>query len=219
LKKDDAFFMGNKSKYNILQRLHKALEQNTEIPYPEIKDNNGIFAPAPEDLESHFALQFKALGGEFYYCKNNKELIDQLTELLDRKGLAQLHCADAKLLFLLKEGGFNKAINTQEKMTEGSVSISSCMQLVARTGSILFSSVQIEGRSYAIAPDTQIVIASTGQLVYNINEAILPHYHKFSPMPSMISLCSGASRTADIEKTLVMGAHGPKELIVFYVDL
>ncbi len=211
--------MGEKSRTNILQRLKKALEQKTEIPYPEVKDDKGIFAPAPEDLEQLFREQFKALGGEFYYCKNNKELIVQLTELLDRKGLAQLHCADARLLFLLKECGFNKAINIQKKMTEGSVSISGCMQLVARTGSILFSSVQIEGRSYAIAPDVQIVIASAGQLVYNINEAILPHYHKFSPMPSMISLCSGASRTADIEKTLVMGAHGPKELIVLYVNL
>lgn len=34
----------------------------------------------------------------------------------------------------------------------------------------------------------------------------------------MISLISGPSRTADIEKTLVMGAHGPKELYVFLID-
>jgi L-lactate dehydrogenase complex protein LldG len=34
----------------------------------------------------------------------------------------------------------------------------------------------------------------------------------------MLSLVSGPSRTADIEKTLVMGAHGPKELILFLID-
>jgi len=34
----------------------------------------------------------------------------------------------------------------------------------------------------------------------------------------MLSLVSGPSRTADIEKTLVMGAHGPKELILFMID-
>jgi len=34
----------------------------------------------------------------------------------------------------------------------------------------------------------------------------------------MISLITGPSRTADIEKTLVMGAHGPKELYVFLLD-
>jgi len=37
-------------------------------------------------------------------------------------------------------------------------------------------------------------------------------------LPSMISLITGPSRTADIEKTLVMGAHGPGELYVFLVD-
>ena len=34
----------------------------------------------------------------------------------------------------------------------------------------------------------------------------------------MISVITGPSRTADIEKTLVMGAHGPKDVYVFLVD-
>lgn len=37
-------------------------------------------------------------------------------------------------------------------------------------------------------------------------------------MPSMVTLITGPSRTADIEKTLVMGAHGPKELYVFLLE-
>jgi L-lactate dehydrogenase complex protein LldG len=36
--------------------------------------------------------------------------------------------------------------------------------------------------------------------------------------PSMVSLTTGPSRTADIEKTLVLGAHGPKEIILFFID-
>jgi L-lactate dehydrogenase complex protein LldG len=83
----------------------------------------------------------------------------------------------------------------------------------------LFSSVQAEGRSHAIAPDTQIVIAFKNQLLYNVGQALSAHTEKYSELPSMISLTSGASRTADIEKTLVMGAHGPKELIVIMLDL
>jgi L-lactate dehydrogenase complex protein LldG len=37
-------------------------------------------------------------------------------------------------------------------------------------------------------------------------------------LPSMISFATGPSRTADIEKTLVLGAHGPKEVYVFLID-
>ncbi|MOA49007.1 Lactate utilization protein C [compost metagenome] len=37
-------------------------------------------------------------------------------------------------------------------------------------------------------------------------------------LPSNITVISGPSRTADIEKTLVLGAHGPKEFYVFLID-
>jgi hypothetical protein len=37
-------------------------------------------------------------------------------------------------------------------------------------------------------------------------------------MPSMISFATGPSRTADIEKTLVVGVHGPKEVYCFLLD-
>ncbi len=37
-------------------------------------------------------------------------------------------------------------------------------------------------------------------------------------LPSMITNVTGPSRTADIEKTLVLGAHGPRELFVFLLD-
>jgi L-lactate dehydrogenase complex protein LldG len=37
-------------------------------------------------------------------------------------------------------------------------------------------------------------------------------------MPSMISYITGPSRTSDIERKLVTGAHGPKELFVFLIQ-
>ena len=37
-------------------------------------------------------------------------------------------------------------------------------------------------------------------------------------LPSLITFATGPSRTADIEKTLVVGVHGPKEVYVFLID-
>jgi L-lactate dehydrogenase complex protein LldG len=46
--------------------------------------------------------------------------------------------------------------------------------------------------------------------------ALKEKYQQF--LPSMISFATGPSRTADIEKTLVVGVHGPKEVYCFVID-
>jgi L-lactate dehydrogenase complex protein LldG len=64
-----------------------------------------------------------------------------------------------------------------------------------------------------------ICIAYTSQLVYDIKDALLKAREKYSGnLPSLITFATGPSRTADIEKTLVVGIHGPKEVYVFLVD-
>jgi L-lactate dehydrogenase complex protein LldG len=63
------------------------------------------------------------------------------------------------------------------------------------------------------------VIARTGQLVMDLKDGFQLLKSKYGQnIPSLISTITGPSRTADIEKTLVLGAHGPKELFVFLVD-
>jgi len=77
----------------------------------------------------------------------------------------------------------------------------------------------LSGRRLNVFPETHIVIANTTQLVYDIKDALGNLAKKYDAgFPSAITLISGASRTADIEKTLVMGAHGPKELYVLIVE-
>ncbi len=64
------------------------------------------------------------------------------------------------------------------------------------------------------------MIAYTSQLVPDLKDALAGIREKYgNKIPSMISVITGPSRTADIEKTLVMGAHGPKEIYVFLTEL
>jgi L-lactate dehydrogenase complex protein LldG len=56
-------------------------------------------------------------------------------------------------------------------------------------------------------------------LVNDLKQALAGIKQKYADnIPSMISVITGPSRTADIEKTLIMGAHGPKEIYVFLID-
>ena len=75
------------------------------------------------------------------------------------------------------------------------------------------------GRRLSIYPHIHIVLAYTSQLVLDLKDGFKLLKDKYgSDLPSMISNITGPSRTADIEKTLVLGAHGPKELYVFLIE-
>lgn len=84
--------------------------------------------------------------------------------------------------------------------------------LVAQTGSVLVSSA-CGGRGATVAAPIHIVFASTRQIVPDLETALARTYEP-AAKNSYLCLITGSSRTADIEKILVMGAHGPKRLII-----
>ena len=99
------------------------------------------------------------------------------------------------------------------------IAVTSCEFLIARTGSIMMSSQQLSGRRLYAFPEVHIVIAFISQIVPDIKTALTGIREKYTGrMPSMVTMITGPSRTADIEKTLVMGVHGPKEVYVFLAD-
>jgi len=87
---------------------------------------------------------------------------------------------------------------------------------VARTGSVVVSSAGDSGRSMNVFPPIHLVLANSDQLVQFPEDALVAVQSKYkNNFPSTVTTITGPSRTADIEKTLVLGAHGPKELVVF----
>jgi len=99
------------------------------------------------------------------------------------------------------------------------VGITTCEALIARTGSILISSGSAAGRRLSIYPSIHVVVAYASQLKNDTIDAIQFMNEKYQgQLPSLMSVVAGPSRTADIEKTLVLGAHGPRELFLFLID-
>ena len=94
-----------------------------------------------------------------------------------------------------------------------------CEALVAQTGSILVSSATCGGRALSVLPPVHVVVATPDQLVATLADAFdLVRERHSGALPSMLSFITGPSRTGDIERILVLGAHGPKELVVILVD-
>ena len=115
--------------------------------------------------------------------------------------------------YAVDDGTFDK--NALEGCDAG---ITACESLVAQTGSILVSSATCGGRALSILPHVHVVVATVDQVVATLGEAIQAIRERHAGrMPSMLSFITGPSRTGDIERILVLGAHGPKELIVILI--
>jgi len=93
--------------------------------------------------------------------------------------------------------------------------ITECDALVAQTGSVLVTSRSAGGRALSVLPPHHVVLARREQLLPDLLAAFELLKRKYSDnYPSFISFITGPSRTGDIERVLVLGAHGPKKLSI-----
>lgn len=206
------------SREKVLKKIRNALISKQELPFPDINYESSVFRELNESLEINFAEEFNKTGGKFVYCENETEFIENLKYLIRNKQWDRIFSVDLELAEILNKGNIT-FISSKEKFKTIQVGITQCEFLVARLGSIMVSSGQMSGRRLHVFPDTHIVLAYTSQLVPDLKDAFLRLRNKYETrFPSFVSLITGPSRTADIEKTLVMGAHGPKELYVFLLE-
>ena len=212
----------SKSREKILSTIRKALSKDAiPKPFPKADENlnQQIYAKDDVSAEETFATNFNALGGKFVYCDNEQQLLENLENLYQSSGWKQMLCADEKLLNTLKNNKINIAESAALQTENADACITTCESLVARTGSIILSSKQNFGRTASVFYPVHIVIAYSDQTVFDINDALTAIQKKYKDnIPSMINLNTGASRTADIEKTLVVGVHGPGEVFCFFVN-
>lgn len=205
------------SKENILKKIRKALSSSTPLPFAASEGNNSLYQPGTQELELHFAEAITQLQGKFAFCMNLQDLVQQLEQLVTLQQWPPLYCIEEALTQQLKGAGFTN-FNTTD-LANCPASITTCEALVARTGTIVLSSATASGRTASVYAPVHICIAYTHQLVYDVKDALQLVKDKYAQqLPSLISFASGPSRTADIEKTLVVGVHGPKEVYVFLVD-
>jgi L-lactate dehydrogenase complex protein LldG len=205
------------SKEKILKKIRQALATPVPVPFPHSEGNESVFQPATQEAEVEFAENFTKLQGKFSFCLNEKEFVQQLQTLSVARKWSKLYCSEDKLKLMLQQNEF--AQNFSNDLAACDASITSCELVIARTGSIMMSSAQQSGRTVSVYAPVHICIAYTDQLVYDIKDALLKMKEKYGEnLPSLITLATGPSRTADIEKTLVVGVHGPKEVFCFLIE-
>jgi L-lactate dehydrogenase complex protein LldG len=206
-------------KENILKKIRKALSESTPIPFPQSEGNHSVYQPSHQDLDIEFAEQFTRLQGKFVFCVDAAELVTQLRLLAVHQGWKKIVCREEKIQGMLRENGFSSF--SDSGLAECDAAITTCEALIARTGSIVMSTGNgnASGRTVSVYAPVHICIAWSDQLVYDIRDSLVALKEKYQQqIPSLITFATGPSRTADIEKTLVVGVHGPREVYLFLVD-
>lgn len=206
------------SREKILKKIRNALINKTDKPAIPVDYESNIYLTTDESLDLVFAKEFTNIVGKFVYCQNENEFIAILKSLISEKKWENIFCIDEVLKSFLNRGGISFTCDEAD-FKNMEVGITRCEYLIARLGSVMVSSKQASGRRLNIFPESHIVLAYSSQLVPDIKHALKNIRKKYEDdFPSLVSIISGPSRTADIEKTLVMGAHGPKNLYVFLID-
>ncbi len=195
---------------NILKKIRQALGNPVPLPFPKIDNTTSVYQPAKDELDIIFAEAFTQLQGKFVFCIDEKDLQSQLQQLIKVKEWMKIYCNEDK---------WNAEFSNTLNLESCDAAVTGCEYLVARTGTIVMSAAQQSGRTVSVYAPIHICIAYSSQLVYDIKDALQLLKEKYAGnIPSLITFASGPSRTADIEKTLVTGVHGPKEVYLFLVD-
>ena len=200
------------AKNNILKKIRMALAHPTPLPFPKSEGSDSVFQPLKQDLVVEFAEQFTQLQGKFAICLDENEAKDHFAKLCQQNQWTKVYCVEQKWKWLIPPDILHPDIADCDS------GVTSCELLVARTGSIVLSSAQ-QGRNPSVYAPVHVCMAYSSQLVYDIKDGLAQLKNKYrQAMPSFITFATGPSRTADIEKTLVVGVHGPKEVYCFVID-
>ncbi len=166
--------------------------------------NTDITNPS-EDLDVQFTRELSALGGQVHEAKN---VTEEIIDLLKSREINKIHLEPNTLNeMLLQEAGIEF---TQAPDPKIHVGVTKAICGLADTGSVLQADGEGSPLHASLLPEIHIAVLNKSDILPSLSNAI--HLVKDKRAATFIT---GPSRTADIEMTLTIGVHGPKEIVVF----
>ncbi len=189
------------------------LHQTNKTPLPKIEATASLDA----DLVEKFKFEFERVGGIFIKTTID-EISDTLSKIVAEKNLRKIYAEnfDNEINTIIKNLQVDEIITQPHSYRQISIvdaSITSSDFLIAETGTIAFIHRDEKFKSAVLLPRIHIVIAREEQIVGTLEEVFSIVGGNFDS----IFLITGPSRTADIEKVIVRGVHGPQEVYIILV--
>jgi len=204
----------------ILKNLQNAAPKIRQTNLPTMADAE-LFNQTETDTQkqlNQFRQKLEMLNGEFILVKSETEAAKKIKQIVESENGTWLIqpdiFSDPECKNILPQSTGMDLDNSQ--FAKYDFGISRADFLIARTGSVVLNSVSGGGRRLSVLPPAHIVVAEQKQLLPSLDFAF-ELMQKTEGNWSFATIISGPSRTSDIEKQLVLGAHGPKRLIVILI--
>lgn len=97
------------------------------------------------------------------------------------------------------------------------VGVTGAFAAIAETGTLMLASGPDTPATVSLLPETHVAIVSVGHIVAYMEDAWALARAEFRQLPRAVNFVSGPSRTADIDQTIVLGAHGPYRVYIVLV--
>jgi L-lactate dehydrogenase complex protein LldG len=203
------------TKEKILKKIRAGLIEKTPNPFPKLDTEVRLFDMQDTERELVFAKAFTDQGGHFLFNQNHLDFVEDFLGLCEAKKWKQFYCLEKNISSFLTELEFSH-INTNDHDSSAEVLITNCECLIARTGTLVFSSKQAAGKILTAKAKVLILLANVEQLVDDIKDAMhLIKVKHNGNYPSEINLVSGPfTANASAENN----TEHFKEVYLFLID-
>jgi len=214
----------SRARQAIFERIRKAQGRSAEVTDEERAAVRNYLArhpvgPQPAvggDLVAHFIEQARRMSDTVERVASRDEVPAAVARYLDAEGIARKVIGWDGLMGLdWRAAGIEFAARPPENLDK--VGITGCFCAVAETGTLMLLSGPETFASASLLPETHIAIVETDRIVAAMEDAFALARAERGELPRATNFISGPSRTADIEQTIVLGAHGPYRVHVVLV--
>ena len=188
-----------------------------------VKEFLPFVGPSFDDHITAFRLLSDKLQTEFVCVSDLESAKRELQKLADSYNWKKIGLHENELVRATTNDLGLSTLSTSEEydvreLEQCDAGVSACDALIAQTASVLVTAKSAGGRALSVLPPHHVVVATADQMVTTMADG----YSRLrvsvgNQWPSFISFITGPSRTADIERVLVLGAHGPKKLTVILI--
>lgn len=169
------------------------------------------------DCVAHFTRRITAAGASLVRAESFATIPEAVRAFLDELGFSyNLVCSGERAFDTIAwPAGFTLAVRTAADGDHSS--LTGVVAAVAETGSLVVAAAHHSPNTLHFLPENHIAVVRTSQVLRHL-EDVWRLMRERSGMPRALTFITGPSRTADVEQTIQIGAHGPRRLHVVLVD-